>query len=180
MTGVYVFNRSPSTFLQFDCQLSVWLRVYNFSQDDYTSDITHPRPFGCLVYIIISAEKHVKSRKIERVSSQEGYFVGYTTTNIYRIYFPDTRKLEIIRDLEFVEFGKNDGSLQAHQHDDIPIYFSDMLTVDFSTYSMPLPLSPNTLIEELAQNKTPQEPHHEERESEILSTCDSDPETPPR
>ncbi len=64
LTGVYLLNRSSSTFLQFDCPLSVWLRVYNSSQDDYIQDITHLRTFGCRVYVNIPAEKRVKSRKV--------------------------------------------------------------------------------------------------------------------
>ena len=180
LTGVYLLNRSPSTFLQFDCPLSVWLRAYNSSQDDYIQDITHLRTFGCRVYVNIPAEKRVKSRKVGPVGGREGYFVGYTTTNIYRIYFPDTRKIEIIRDLEFVEFGENDDSLQAHRRDGTPFYFPDMSPVDISAYSVPSPLSSNTLVEGSTQKETPQEPDHEEGESEISSPPDSDPETPPR
>ncbi len=55
-----------------------------------------------------------------------------------------------------------------------------MLPVDISAYSIPSPLSANTLIEGSAHKGTPQEPDHEKRESEISSTPDSDPETPPR
>ncbi len=55
-----------------------------------------------------------------------------------------------------------------------------MSPVDISAYSLPSPFSANTVIEGSAHKATPQEPDHEEGESEILSTTDSDPETPPR
>ena len=60
------------------------------------------------------------------MASQEGYFVGYTTTIVYRIYFPDTRKVKIIRDLEFVGFGKNDDPLQVYKCDVNTFYFLDV------------------------------------------------------
>ncbi len=136
------------------------MRADNSSQDDYIQDITHLRTFGCRVYVNIPAEKRNKSRKIRPVGGQEGYFFGYTTTNIYRIYFPDTRKIEIIRDLEFVEFGKNDDSLQAHRRDGTSFHFSDMSPADILAYSVPSPLSFNTLLEGSTQKETPQEPDH--------------------
>ncbi len=143
------------------------MRVYNSFLDDYIQDITHLRTFGCRVYVNIPAENRVKSRKVGPGGGREGYFVGYTTTNIYRIYFPDTRKIEIIKDLEFVEFGKNENSLQAHQRNGTPFYFLDMFPVDISAYSVPSPLSSNTLVEGSTQKETPQRPDHEKRESEI-------------
>lgn len=97
----------------------------------------------------------------------------------YTEYIFRTRKVEIIRDLKFVEFGENYDSPQTYLCNGTPFHFLDMLLVDISPYSIPSPHSVITLIEGSAQNKTPQEPDYKERESEISSTPDSDPETPP-
>ncbi len=59
-------------------------------------------------------------------------------------------------------------------------YFLDMSLVNISAYSVPSSISPNTLVEGSPQKEMPQEHDHEERESEISSSPDSDPETLPR
>ncbi len=88
---------------------------YNSTQDDYIYDTTPLRTFGCQVYINILTGKSVKRRKKGTVGDQKGYFVRYITTNIYRLYFPDTGKVEIIRDVKLENFKKNDDSLQAYR-----------------------------------------------------------------
>ncbi len=178
LTGVYFLNRSPSTFLQFDWSLSVWLRVYNSFQDDYIQDITHLRTIGCQVYVNIPAKNHINSRNVWPEGDREGYFVGYTTTKIYRIYFSDTRKVEIMGDLEFVEFAKSDDWIQAHRSDGTSLNFPDMSLVDIFAYNVPSPLSSNTLFKGSAQKQTPKELHHEEKNSALSSISDSDTETP--
>ncbi len=75
-----------------------------------------------------------------------------------------------------MEFGENDDSPQAHRRDGTPFYFLDMPPVDISAYSVPSPPSSNTFIEGSTQKETPQEPDHEEEESEISSPSDSDTE----
>ncbi len=154
------------------------MREYNSSQNDYIQDITHLKTFGGRVYVNIPVEKRLKSRKVRLLDSREGYFVGYTSTNIYiKQFFSDTRKFEIIRDLEFLEYVKNDDSLQANGRDGISFYFLDISLIEISAYSISSPLSANTLIEGLDQDKTPQDLDHEETEGEISSTRDSDSET---
>ena len=86
----------------------------------------------------------------------------------------------IIRDLKFVEFGENDNSLQEYQRNGTLLHFPHMPPVDISAYSVPSPLSSNTIIERSTQKKTPQEPDHEKGESEISSPPHSDPEIPLR
>ncbi len=112
-----ILNLSPSTSLQYDCPLSVWLREYNVFQDNYIQDITLLRTLGRRVYVKIPTKNRLKSGKIGSLSGQESYFIVYIITSIYRIYFPDTRKVKIIRDVEFVGFSENDDSLKAYQRD---------------------------------------------------------------
>lgn len=56
---------------------------------------------GSQVYTEIPDEKRVQSQKTEVVGGQEGFFVGYTSENIYRVYFLDGRRIETVRDLAF-------------------------------------------------------------------------------
>ncbi len=117
-TRVYFFNRSSFTVLKFDCQLSVWLKVNNSFQDDYIQDITLLTTFSDRVYFNIQIEKLVKSSKLGLVSCWKGFYVEYTTTTIYVIYFPDICKFEIIKHLEFVEFSNSNDWIQAYRRED--------------------------------------------------------------
>ena len=102
-TAIYLLNHSPSSFLKYDCPLAVWLRAYNSTDESYTPDLSHLRTFGCRVYAKIPDEKRVKSQKTALVGGRKGYFMGYTSESIYRVYFPDSRRIETVRDLKFDE-----------------------------------------------------------------------------
>ena len=61
-------------------------------------DISHLRIFGSPVYIHVTKDARKKLEPIAEV----GIFVGYTDTpRKYRVYFPDSRKTVVRRDIKF-------------------------------------------------------------------------------
>ena len=60
-------------------------------------DISHLRIFGSLVYIHVTKD----ARKKLELTAEVGIFVGYTyTPHNYRVYFPDSRKNVVRRDIK--------------------------------------------------------------------------------
>ncbi len=101
--AVVFLNRSLLSFFKYDCALAVWLRKYNSSTKSYTPDLGHLWTFGCQVYAKILDKKRIKSQTTASVSSREGYFMSYTSESIYGVYFPNSRQIETVWDLEFDE-----------------------------------------------------------------------------
>ena len=62
-------------------------------------DICHLRTFGCLVHVHIPKENR---SKLDEVSWQ-GIFVGYHSSNQYRIYNPKMSKVEWHTSIKFLE-----------------------------------------------------------------------------
>ena len=91
-TTVYLLNRLLSTSLDYNVPFEEFLKAYyNNYQYGYTQDLSHLDIWGCKVSVHIPQEKQVKSQK-EAVPSREGFFVGYETQNIYKIFIKETSK----------------------------------------------------------------------------------------
>ena len=95
-TVIYLLNRLHLFFFKYDCPLVVWLRAYNSSNKTYTPDLGHLQTFGCQVYTKIPDQKHVKSPKTIPIGNRKGYFMGYTSKNIYWVHFPDSRRIKTV------------------------------------------------------------------------------------
>ena len=136
-TAIYLLNRSPSTFLKHDCPLAVWLRAYNSTNKSYTPDLSHIRTFGCRVYAKIPDEKRVKSQKTAPVGGREGFFMGYNSESIYRVYFPDSRRIETVRDLEFDEYDSYQATQMMEDTEQL-FSFPDLEPVTDNTNNLPI------------------------------------------
>ena len=68
----------------------------------------HFRTFGCQLYAKIPDKSRIKSQKTALVKDREGYFIGFTSESIYWVYFPNSGRIETIRDLEFDESYNNE------------------------------------------------------------------------
>ena len=88
------------SIFKYNCLLTVWLTVYNSSNESYTPDLGHFRTFRYQVYAKIPDERRVKSQKTALIGGRERYFMGYISKSIYWIYFSDSRQIETVRDLE--------------------------------------------------------------------------------
>ena len=76
-------------------------------------DISHLRIFGSPVYIHVTKDSRKKLELIVEV----GIFLGYTDTpHNYRVYFPDSRKTVVRRDIKFHEEKAMKCSLEREPH----------------------------------------------------------------
>lgn len=79
--------------------------------------------FDCQVYANILDKKQVKRWNPVPVGSRERYFIGYTSKGIYKIYFPNSWQIEIVRDLEFDK---------GYSYEEIEIIVEKLLLFSFS------------------------------------------------
>jgi hypothetical protein len=91
-TVVYVQNISPQKVLENKTPEEVF--------SGKVPEVSHPRIFGCPVYIHIPKDKRTKLDPL----GKKGIFVGYNeTSKAYRVYVPGQKKIEINRDVIFDE-----------------------------------------------------------------------------
>ena len=89
-TAVYVLNRTYINKVSKITSYEMWHKI--------VPSIDHFRVFGTDTYCHIPKQKRQKWD----IKSHKGVFVGYSNQSKgYRIYFPDTGKIEICRDVEF-------------------------------------------------------------------------------
>ena len=170
-TAKYLLNRTPSSTLDYDIPLEAWLRAYHSHNHNYTQDLSHLRTWGCRAHAHIPQEKRIKSQK-GVAPSREGFLVGYIGQNIYKIYFPDSEKVEQLRDVIFVEEDKSlETPLKPHESFYYPELASKM-SVETPHNSSATPINKDSHSEK-AQNEIP------DTDSDI-SLVNSEIETPPR
>ena len=76
-------------------------------------DISHWNIFGPLVYIHVTKD----ARKKLEPTTEVGIFVGYTETpHNYHVYFPDSWKIVVQRDIKFHEEKAMKCSLEREPH----------------------------------------------------------------
>ena len=76
-------------------------------------DISHLRIFGSPVYIHVTKD----ARKKLEPTAEVGIFLGYTDTpHNYHVYFPDSRKTVVRRDIKFHEEKDMKCSLEREPH----------------------------------------------------------------
>ena len=85
--------------------------------------------------VLILQKKRFKSEK-RMVPSQESFLVGYSGQNIYKIYFPETGKIEHLKDVIFI---KNDKSLETSLPEDRDLFYYP----DFNSKNTPVTTNEN-------------------------------------
>lgn len=102
-TAVYTLNRTGTSTIENKTPYEIW---YNQREN-----IKNLQVFGTEAYVHIPKEKR---RKLD-AKSKKGIFVGYEeNTKGYRIYFPENRKIECARDVNFSNHEQN-GKIQEVQ-----------------------------------------------------------------
>lgn len=172
-TAIYLLNPSLLSFLKYNCPLAVWLRAYNSTNESYISNLSHFQTFDCRVYTKIPDEKWFKSQKTTSVGGRKGYFIGYNSENIYRIYFPNSWQIEIVQDLEFNESLKYEETRTTTEGEPLFSFFKLELFFD-DTF--------NTLVkdEELSTaSPTPSTLHFVEGDADLFCGHFSNNDFPP-
>lgn len=101
-TAAYIKNRRPSSFLNGITPYEAW--------HGQAPDISHLRPFGCLVYPHIAEERRPKDSKL-LPRAFKGCLVGYDSTTGYKFYDLERQKMETSHNLTILEDKYPDASL---------------------------------------------------------------------
>lgn len=91
-TANYLRNRCPTSSLGGRTLYEIW--------HNYEPEVGHLREFGCKVFCL---DTKPKTGKLD-LRTKEGIFIGYSdTSKAYRVWFPDDRSVQAIRDIKFFE-----------------------------------------------------------------------------
>ena len=134
---ISLLNRSLLSFLKYNYPLAVWLRTYNSSNESYIPNLGHLQTFKYQVYAKISYKKQIKSQKTTLVGDRKRYFMGYTSDSIYRVYFPHSRQIEIIQNLEFDKSYDNE-KMSITEVEKLFFFFSNLELFINNTFTIPI------------------------------------------
>lgn len=144
-TAVYILNRTGNSNVEGKCPFELWYRK--------SAKIDHLRIFGSEVFIHIPKEKRCKLDP----KATKCMFLGYDNTGkAFRVWNPQTHKVEIARDIVFLtEFSTPGGNFEE-------FYFEEENTGEKD------PLAPDE-EEEPIQNETEQTPEDQIYDGKICS-----------
>jgi hypothetical protein len=113
----YIHNRLPRAQNQW---ITPYELVYNMQrinlglQGDWIKpSISHMRAYGCKAYVMLADVKKKKKKLFYKLNprAEIGYLIGYTASNIYRIWIPHSNKIKLVRDVLFDETQFFDGKV---------------------------------------------------------------------
>jgi hypothetical protein len=97
----YLLNRTPSKRLDWKSPIQVLQDHRGVAKPK--PNIAHLRVYGCRAYPLIN--KIPKKQKLQS-RAKIGYLVGYDSSNIFRIWVPQDKKIIVTRDVTFDESRK--------------------------------------------------------------------------
>ena len=108
--AVYLFNRTPR-------YMNRWKTPYELFHGHPPSQ-DHLRAYGCKAFAMTTSAKK-KENRLKRLDKKAwiGYLVGYTSTNIYRVWIPVRNEVILTRDVTFDESSFFDGNLDRLAQD---------------------------------------------------------------
>lgn len=96
--AVYILNRLPTKSLNWQTPLGKLYECCGFP--GVKPYIDHLRVYGCLAYVY---DRTVPTGDKLRTRALHGWLVGYTASNIWKIWLPETQKIVVSRDVLFDE-----------------------------------------------------------------------------
>ena len=76
--------------------------------------LSHLRAYGCKAFAL-TTDTLAKRRRLERLSPKAwiGFLVGYSSSNLYRVWLPTRNKVIVMRDVHFNEESLFDGRIES-------------------------------------------------------------------
>lgn len=114
-TAVYLLNRQPRAQNDWKTPYQAWYSFFNGYTLPYSG---HLRVFGCKAYAMTDRAQN-KEERLKRFEPKAwiGYLIGYTATNIYRVWVPSKNAVIVTRDVIFDENTIFDGKLETLAQD---------------------------------------------------------------
>lgn len=130
-TAAYLLNKTPTRQLGWQTPSEALNQA--LGKPNSPENIAHLRVYGCRAYPL---DKHVpKSRKLEP-RAHIGYLVGYESTNIYRIWIPQQKKVINTRDVTFNEnlfYNPDEPHLASRLRETVPETYETLIISDQPT-----------------------------------------------
>ena len=147
-TSLYVQNKISYTALGFKTPKDMFTRK--------KPKVSHPKIFGCLLFVYIPKEKRTKLDPSEK----KGIFVGYCeVSKAFRIYIPGYHHMKISRDVPFDE----DVALKKSRNCQLEEVYEEVVTPKVAEPMEEVALSPNDEILKDHDMLEPQKPPHMRR-----------------
>lgn len=109
-TSIYIINRLPTKSLDWKTPLGKLYELCGYP--NVKPYIDHLRVYGCLCYVY---DRHVPAGDKMRPRALQGWLVGYTASNIWRVWIPEIQRIVESRDVLFDE-NKVYGQYHTHSH----------------------------------------------------------------
>ena len=108
--SVYMWNRTPRYMYD-------WKSPFELFFNEKPT-LSHTRVYGCKAFAL-TTDALARRKRLDRLSPKAwiGYLVGYSSTNLYRIWLPTRDKVIVTRDVHFNEQSVFDGRLESLQRD---------------------------------------------------------------
>jgi len=118
--AVWLLNRTPTFMLAENRWIVPWEEVRkDFTDEELPKiNLSNVRLYGSLAYCRI--QKQIQSDKMAP-RAEIGFLVGFVASNIWRIWFPHTGKVQVVRDAVFDESRKYVPGFQQYQQIPMPI-----------------------------------------------------------
>ena len=105
--ATYLYNQTPRASNDWKSPYESF-HTYVFDKEEVSGprkpQLHHLRAYGCKAYVLIKSKSDLQYRhKLRKLDSKAhiGFFVGYKSTNIYRIWVPHKKKVISVRDVIF-------------------------------------------------------------------------------
>jgi hypothetical protein len=104
-TAVWILNRIP-TYLK---EENRWIVPWDEARRDFggermkKANLANLRVYGSLSYCRI---RNILKLQKTALRAEIGFLVGYVASNVWKIWFPARRKIEVVRDTRFDESRK--------------------------------------------------------------------------
>jgi hypothetical protein len=122
MAAAWLLNRTPTYLASENRWIVPWSEVVKqfITAGDATPriNLSNVRLYGSLAYCRI--EKQVQSDKMNP-RAEVGFMVGYIASNIWRIWFPQSGKVKLVRDVVFDEKRRYSPDFQQLQQIPLPL-----------------------------------------------------------
>ena len=133
LAAVYLNDRVPRKSLGWKSPIE---KINDFANLPIKHELAHLRRHGCKSYVLFKEKSKPKKSAKLQPRAFIGYFVGYDSTNIYRIWDPKRYTVKGYRDVIFDE-----NSLYNPNAEEVPIAIPEELPLEDAIFTMSEPLS---------------------------------------
>jgi len=167
LTAVYIMNRSKTAIDKTPYEA---LNISLGFTEEGPPNVTNLRAFGCKAWIHLSKEKRTRSEKLT-VRAQHGFLVGYTASNIYKIWVPEEHK---VVESSHVTFDEQSFNMDESDSDHGLMLDIEEILRSSSSEGVPTPkitdFNRGGLLEDHEDNSGPDPDHHGDEQAPALPT----------